>query len=100
MKAVGGGQKMAKSTNRGFIVIDGDLRLKFTRNGKWYVVEGLDIRGLNTQGKTFEEALFMAHDAAKLLAEDRAAWMAELSSAQKRLQAASRVSGPGRKRTA
>jgi predicted RNase H-like HicB family nuclease len=100
MAAVMGGQEMTKGTNRSFIVIDGDLRLKFTRDGKWYVVEGLDIRGLNTQGKTIEEALIMAHDAVKLLAEDRAAWMVELSSAQKRLQTASRVSGPGRKRTA
>ena len=85
---------------KAFIVIDGDLRLKFTRDGKWYVVEGLDIRGLATQGKTFEEALFMAHDAARLLAEDRADWMAGLSSAQKRLDAGSRASGHGRKRTA
>lgn len=67
-----------------FVVIDGDLRLLITPGSGWYVVSSLDIRGLNTQGKTIEEAIANAHDAAKLLAEDRTAMMAEISSATKK----------------
>lgn len=44
----------------------------------------LDIRGLNTQGRTIEEAIENAHDAAKLLAEDREAMMREVRNAYKK----------------
>ncbi len=55
-----------------FVVLDGDLRLLVERGEKMYVVSSLDIRGLNTQGKTIEEAIENAHDAAELLSEYRA----------------------------
>ena len=54
-----------------FIVIDKGLRLLMTPVEGWYAVQGLDVRGLNTQGKTIEEALLMAHDAAEALTEAR-----------------------------
>lgn len=52
-----------------FIVIDNGLRLSIAPFSGWYAVQSLDIRGLNTQGKTIEEAINMAHDAAAALAE-------------------------------
>lgn len=52
---------------KSFVVIDGDLRLLIERGEKMYVASSLDIRGLNTQGKTIEEAIENAHDAAKNL---------------------------------
>ena len=67
-----------KTKGREFVVIDGDLRLLVTKSGKWYVVSSLDIRGLNTQGRTIEEAIDNAHDAARLLAEDREEMMDEI----------------------
>ena len=60
---------------KSFVVIDGDLRLLLEYEAGWYTASSLDIRGLNTQGRTIEEAIENAHDAAKLLAEDRAAMM-------------------------
>ncbi len=55
-----------------FVVIDKGLRILITPFDGWYCVQGLDIRGLNTQGRTIEEAIYMAHDAAEALAESRA----------------------------
>ncbi len=66
-----GGNGVEKS----FVVIDGDLRLLLEYEAGWYTASSLDVRGLNTQGRTIEEAIENAHDAAKLLAEDRAAMM-------------------------
>lgn len=62
-----------------FIVIDNGLRLLITPVPGWYAVQGLDIRGLNTQGKTIEEAIYMAHDAANALAEARTLMDEELT---------------------
>lgn len=64
---------MVKNTvEKSFVVMDGDLRLLLEYEAGWYTVSSLDIRGLNTQGRTIEEAIENAHAAAKLLAEDRA----------------------------
>jgi predicted RNase H-like HicB family nuclease len=54
------------------MVVDGELRLKITPSDGWYCVEGLDVKGLVTQGRTIKEAIYMAHDAAQALAESRA----------------------------
>ncbi len=59
-------------SKKSFVVIDKGLRILITPVPGWYAVQGLDIRGLNTQGKTIEEAIYMAHDAAQALAESRA----------------------------
>ncbi len=64
-------------SSKSFMVVDGELRLKITPDSGWYCVEGLDIKGLVTQGRTIEEALYMAHDAAKTLAESRAIMAAQ-----------------------
>lgn len=56
-----------------FIVIDKGLRILVTPCEGWYAVQGLDVRGLNTQGRTIEEAISMAHDAAEALSDARAA---------------------------
>lgn len=63
--------------NKSFMVVDGELRLKITPDSGWYCVEGLDIKGLVTQGRTIEEAIYMAHDAAEALAESRAIMAAQ-----------------------
>ncbi len=54
-----------------FIVIDRGLRILVTPCEGRYAVQGMDVRGLNTQGRTIEEAIAMAHDAAQALAEAR-----------------------------
>ena len=59
------------------MVVDGELRLQITPCEGWYCVEGLDIPGLCTQGRTIEEAIYMAHDAAECLAVSRAKMVAE-----------------------
>ncbi len=64
--------KAAKKTGA-FVVIDKGLRILITPSDGWYAVQGLDIRGLNTQGRTIEEAIYMAHDAADALAGAREA---------------------------
>ncbi len=74
-----------KGIEKSLVVIDGDLRLLLEYEAGWYTVSSLDIRGLNTQGKTIEEAIANAHDAAKLLAEDRAMMMREIEKASKKV---------------
>ncbi len=69
--------KKSMFTSKSFLVVDGELFLKITRAKKWYVVEGLNVDGLFTQGRSIEEAIYMAHDAAKCLAESRAMMAAE-----------------------
>ena len=71
--------------DKSFTVVDGELRLKVTPSDGWYCVEGLDIKGLVTQGQTIEEALYMAHDAAAALAESRALMAAQKAAAGKSL---------------
>ena len=73
-----------KGIEKSLVVIDGDLRLLLEYEAGWYTVSSLDIRGLNTQGKTIEEAIDNAHDAAKLLAKDRAEMMREIHAAAKK----------------
>lgn len=73
-----------KGVEKSFVVIDGDLRLLLEYEAGWYTVSSLDVRGLNTQGKTIEEAIENAHDAAKLLAEDRAEMMREIRDSSKK----------------
>ncbi|MDR2390433.1 MAG: type II toxin-antitoxin system HicB family antitoxin [Planctomycetota bacterium] len=68
--------------NRSFIVVDGDLRLRVVRTDKWYVASSLDVAGLYTQGKTIEEVIDNAHDAAKCLAESHARMLRELAAAK------------------
>ncbi len=72
---------------KSFVVIDGDLRLLLEYEAGWYTASSLDVRGLNTQGRTIEEAIENAHDAAKLLAEDRAEMMREVRAASKKARA-------------
>ena len=50
-----------------FIVMDNGRCFRFSRGKKMYIVEGVDIRGVTTQGRTFEAALKNAHDAADLM---------------------------------
>ncbi len=81
--------KAMRKTSDSFIVIDKGLRILITPSDGWYAVQGLDICGLNTQGRTIEEAIYMAHDAAKLLAESRSIMAKktakEISSAPKQI---------------
>jgi predicted RNase H-like HicB family nuclease len=63
--------KTAKKAAKPFIVIDNGLRILITPSEGWYAVQGLDVRGLNTQGRTIEEAIYMAYDAARALAGAR-----------------------------
>ncbi len=74
-----------KHMEKSFVVIDGDLRLLVERGEKMYVVSSLDIRGLNTQGKTIEQAIENAHDAAALLAEYRASEILNVKEASKKV---------------
>lgn len=67
----------SKFPSKTFLVVDGGLFLKITRSKKWYCVEGLNVDGLVTQGRSFEEAIYMAHDAAELLAQCRAEFAIE-----------------------
>ncbi len=75
--------KKSMFKSKSFTVVDGELRLKVTPSDGWYVVEGLDFKGLFTQGRSIEEAIYMAHDAAKLLAEARADMAAEMAAEKK-----------------
>jgi predicted RNase H-like HicB family nuclease len=79
MKEFIGGTAMK---NRGFVVVEGNLRLKVVKTKKWYVASSLDVAGLYTQGKTIEEVIDNAHDAAKCLSESHAKMLAELAAAK------------------
>lgn len=87
----------SKKITKPFVVIDKGLRIQLTPSDGWYAVQGLDIRGLNTQGRTVEEAIYMAHDAAKALAESRAIMAKEM--AKKAREAERCPEKPSRKRT-
>jgi predicted RNase H-like HicB family nuclease len=53
------------------VMID-DLCLHLSKESpqeKWFSVYGVNVPGLNTQGRTIEECIHMARDAAELLAE-------------------------------
>ncbi len=81
---------------KSFVVIDGDLRLLVECGEKMYVVSSLDIRGLNTQGRTIEEAIENAHDAAKLLAEYRASEIREIKAAGRKTMARNKTGTAGK----
>ena len=66
-----------ESIKKPFIVISGNLRLRFIPDSGGFAVIGISPAGLNTQGDTFEEALANAHDAARCLAESRAVMAGE-----------------------
>ncbi len=79
---------MAKNgAGKSFVVIDGDLRLLVERGEKMYVVSSLDVKGLHTQGRTIEEAIENAHDAAEVLAEYRAGEIRDVSAAGRKVMA-------------
>ncbi len=84
--------------SKSFTVVDGALRLKVTPSDGWYCVEGLDIKGLVTQGRSIEEAIYMAHDAAELLADARAEMAAE-KVAERKARAKAGKSAPKRRQT-
>jgi len=46
-----------------FNVVLAGKRFQFTRDDGWYCVECLDVQGVVTQGRTFEEACHMAASA-------------------------------------
>ncbi|MDR1745561.1 MAG: hypothetical protein LBS30_07405 [Planctomycetota bacterium] len=83
--------------NKSFIVVDGELRLKITPSDGWYCVEGMDIKGLVTQGRTIEEAIYMAHDAAVALAESRALMTAQKAAREKKRKINPGKAAPGRR---
>lgn len=85
---------------KSFVVIDKGLRLLITPDSGWYAVQGLDIRGLNTQGKTIEEAIYMAHDAAKLLEETRELMSKEVEKQTKKAEKGAIVRKPRRRQAA
>lgn len=84
--------------DKSLVIIDGDLRLLLEYEAGWYTVSSLDIRGLNTQGKTIEEAIENAHDAAKLLREDREAMMREVRDASQKARKATMAKSTRAKR--
>ncbi len=79
--------KPKQGAEKSFIVVDGDLRLTMHKGPSgMYVASSLDVSGLLTQGRTVEEAIANAHDAAKALAESRAVMARETArSARKQL---------------
>ncbi len=86
--------------SKSFTVVDGTLRLKVTPEEGWYVVQGLDDDGIVTQGRSIEEAIYMAHDAAKGLAESRAIIAAqEAREAKAKIKTKAKTAKPGVGRT-
>lgn len=69
--------KKSMFKSKSFLVVDGELFLRITPEDGWYIVQGMNDSGLITQGRSIEEAIYMAHDAAKCLAESRAIIAAE-----------------------
>ena len=56
---------------KSFIVTSEGHRYRFTPEKVGYSVSEIGVRGVNTQGDTFEEALAMAHEASRMMAEFR-----------------------------
>ena len=56
---------------KSFVVTSGGHRFKFVSEDIGYSVSEIGVRGVNTQGDTFEEALANAHEASRLMAELR-----------------------------
>lgn len=75
-----------------FIVVSEGHRFRFTPEDVGYSVSEIGVRGVNTQGDTFEEALENAHDASRGMAEFREEMKAD--AAMK-----SRKASPAKRRT-
>ncbi len=58
-------------SDKSFIVTSNGHRFKFIPEKVGYSVSDIGVRGVNTQGDTFEEALANAHEASTLMAEFR-----------------------------
>ena len=56
---------------KSFIVTSLGHTFRFTPEDVSYSVSGMGVRGVNSQGDTFEEALANAHEAAREMAEFR-----------------------------
>jgi predicted RNase H-like HicB family nuclease len=82
-----------------FIVTSEGHRFKFTPEKTGYSVSEIGVRGVNTQGDTFEEALAMAHEASRMMAEFREELAAETAAEKKKtLNSARTPKGRARKR--
>lgn len=62
---------MTTTIRNSFIVTSEGHRFRFTRESVGYSVSEIGVRGVNTQGDTFEEALANAHEATRVMAEFR-----------------------------
>ncbi len=82
----------AISSDDSFIVTSKGHRFRFTPEEVGYSVSEVGGRGVNTQGDTFEEALSMAHDASRAMAEFREEMQAESMAKAKEIPAAKRRS--------
>lgn len=63
--------------DKSFIATSNGHRFKFIQDEIGYSVSEIGVRGVNTQGDTFEEALANAHEASALMAEFREEMRAE-----------------------
>jgi predicted RNase H-like HicB family nuclease len=66
-----------------FIVTNMGHRFKFTPEDVGYSVSELGVKGVNTQGDTFEEALANALEASRVMAEFREELLAEAAAMPK-----------------
>ena len=75
---------------RSFIVTSEGHRFRFAPESVGYSVSEIGVRGVNTQGDTFEEALANAHDASRGMAEFREEMRAEAANRARLKPAAKR----------
>lgn len=73
-----------------FIVTSEGHRFKFTPEKIGYSVSEIGVRGVNTQGDTFENALAMAHEASSMMAEFREELAAEDAMGRKKASSSAR----------
>lgn len=66
-----------------FIVTSLGHRFKFLPEETGYSVSEIGVKGVNTQGDTFEEALANAHEASRVMAEFREELLAETAARKK-----------------
>jgi predicted RNase H-like HicB family nuclease len=64
-------KEKTRESNKSFIVTSGGHRFRFIPEDVGYSVSEIGVRGVNTQGDTFEEALANAHDASRGMVEFR-----------------------------
>ncbi len=67
-----------------FVVISKGRTFRFTPEKVGYSVSEVGVKGANTQGDTFEEALANAHEASRLMAEFQAEMRSGAGSKRKR----------------